>query len=382
MRVLLFDPIPGASGDMILSALIDLGVDPRYLEKIILKTGFKRFRIIVQDVRRQTIRAKLVKFDFDTTIAAENFLPVIKKSNLTEFVKINSIKTIKRIFETESRVHKRRNPHLHELADLDTFIDIVCSFAGIEFLKVDKIYSRPLKAGFIDTAHGRMPAFNLATAELLKDRAVEFLPIDFELTTPTGAAIISSIAEPINNLPIEKILSIGYGAGTRELEGYPNIMRIFLGEMASSQPDAVTLLETNLDYQNPQIYDYIYDRLFEAGALDVYLIPTIQKKSRPGVLLNVICRRSAVEELLRIIFSETTSLGVRIVNLDRRILPREIKRIKTPLGMMRYKIAHIDQRPKISLEYEDLKKIARKSKQPLIDVQNIVLKYLTKGLKK
>lgn len=380
MRVIYFDPFLGASGDMIISSLIDLGVSVKYLEKSIASIGLRRLKIIVKEVKRQSIAAKQVEFRFESKLKVDRFVPVLARSLFSEYVKGNAIKIIRRILAAEAKVHRQRHPHLHELADLDTLIDTLGALLGIEYLKAEEVYTAKIKAGsgFVRTAHGYMPAFNFATAQLLEGMPVQFLPIDFELTTPTGAAIISSLAQPVDTFSFDRVLAIGYGAGSSEIDGYPNVLRTFLGETRSGLYDSVVRLETNLDDENPQVFDYLFGRLFEAGALDVHLVPTIQKKSRPGIVLNVLTSRSDVEKLLKIIFDETSTLGVRIASIERRILPRTVRRIKTRFGTVRYKVSKIGSKERVSLEYEDLKAIARRKNLPLALVRKELAELLSK----
>ena len=196
MRVLYFDPVLGVSGDMILAALIDLGVPSDYLRK---KLKFIRnFKLKVSRVKRQGVSARNVHFTINRKIAEDRFIPLVKKSTLPTNIKSQAIKIINRIFDVEKKIHRSKRLHLHELADADTLLDITGALVAIDYLRVAKIYSRSVKAGqgFVKTAEGKMPAFNFATAELLKGFPVNFLPIPAELTTPTGAASLSTIAEP------------------------------------------------------------------------------------------------------------------------------------------------------------------------------------------
>ncbi|MCK4755653.1 LarC family nickel insertion protein, partial [candidate division WOR-3 bacterium] len=267
MKILYFDPILGASGDMILAALIDLGVPKDYLKK---KLRFiPNFELKVSRVQRHGISAQHMKFKIKGKIKENRFIPLINKSGLSPSIKATAITIINRIFEVEKKVHRADHLHLHELADADTLLDITGALVAIDYLKVDKIYSKPLKAGkgFIKTVEGNMPAFNFATAELLKDFPVEFLPISAELTTPTGAAIISTVAEPADNLILSKIISVGMGTGTLDIKYYPNLLRVFIGESDEKLHDECTIIKTNIDDMNPQDYDLVFEKLYEAGAL-------------------------------------------------------------------------------------------------------------------
>ncbi len=375
MKILYFDPILGASGDMILAALIDLGVPKDYLKK---KLRFiPNFELKIARVQRHGASAQHMKFQIKGKIKENRFIPLINKSGLSSSIKATAITIVNRIFEVEKKVHRADHLHLHELADADTLLDITGALVAIDYLKVDKIYSKPLKAGkgFIKTVEGNMPAFNFATAELLKDFPVEFLPIPAELTTPTGAAIISTIAEPADNLILSKIISVGMGTGTLDIKDYPNLLRIFVGESDEKLHDECTIIKTNIDDMNPQDYDLVFEKLYEAGALEVFLTPIIMKHSRPGVLLTVLCQKNK-NKIFDILFKETTTLGIRIENTKRLKLRRKIINVKTPYGNIKVKIAEIGNKTRFSLEYQDLKKIAQKNNLSLRELRNELTKFV------
>ena len=364
MRVLYFDPILGASGDMILASLIDLGVPPDYLKKQLNFVG--NFELKVSLVKKQGVSAKNLQFKINKKIKETSFIPLIKKSKLSSAIKTDAIKIIKMIFEVEKKVHQTDHLHLHELADVDTLLDITGALVAIDYLRVDKIFTRPIKAGhgFIKTIEGNMPAFNFATAELLKGMPVEFLPISAELTTPTGAAILSAIAEPNNNLIMSKIDGIGLGAGIMDIKGYSNLLRVFLGEVTEALTDECLAIETNIDDMNPQDYELLFEQLYEAGALEVFLTPTIMKNSRPGIVLTVLCNTDN-DKIFDIIFNQTTTLGIRIDRVKRLKLKRKIVKIDSPYGKIRTKIVEYGNKKKFSLEYQDLKRIALKNNLPI-----------------
>jgi uncharacterized protein (TIGR00299 family) protein len=357
MKVLYFDPILGVSGDMILAALIDAGVPQKYLKR---ELNFIRgFEIKVSRVKKQGVSARNVRFKINNEIKINRFIPLIKKSKLSIDIKSKAIKIINRIFNVEKKVHKAEHLHLHELADTDTLLDITGALAAIEYLRIDKIYSKPVKAGegFIKTVEGNMPAFNFATAELLKGFPVKFLPISAELTTPTGAAILSEIAEPADDIILSKINQIGMGAGTMDIKEYPNLLRVFIGEMADVLTDECFVIETNIDDMNPQDYEILFQELYKAGALEVFLIPVIMKHSRPGILLTVLCQKNK-KEIIDILFKNTTTIGLRMRKTKRLKLKREIIKFKSPYGYVRAKIVEFGGQKKFSLEYQDLKRFA------------------------
>ncbi len=359
MKVLYFDPILGVSGDMILASLIDLGISKDYLKKQL--AFIPKFEIVVSRVSKNGVSARNIQFKIRTKISEKEFIPLINKSTLSSTVKSIATKIIHRIFDVEKKVHRARQLHLHELADADTLLDIVGTLVAIDYLNVDKIYSKPMKAGkgFIKTVEGNMPAFNFATAELLKGYPVEFMPIPAELTTPTGAAIVSTIAEPKDDLFLSKIDGIGLGAGTIDIKGYPNLLRVFTGEVPGTPGDECLVIETNIDDMNPQDYDILFERLYKAGALEVSLSPIIMKHSRPGTLLTVLCK-SDDTKIADMLFNETTTLGLRIHRMKRLTLERRIIKLPSPYGVIRVKIVEYGKKRRFSLEYQDLKKMALK----------------------
>lgn len=377
MKILLFDPIAGASGDMILAALIDCGVSQALLRR---KLSFVPGSTLHTSlVRASGVRARRVRFATKQQIKEDRFIPLINKSPLPAQIKKSARAIIERIFETEKIVHGTKHLHLHELADADTLLDIVGALVAMDELGVEKIYSRPLKAGqgFIRTTEGTMPAFNFATARLLKGFPVDFLPVAAEVTTPTGAAIISTLAQPATTLSLTRIQAIGLGAGNMKLPGYPNFMRIFVGESSSLLSEKCTIIETNIDDMNPQDYDHVFDRLYRSGAREVFLTPVIMKGSRPGVVLTVLAKNN-VDELISLLLNETTTLGVRISTVHRQILPRRIKRISTPYGVINVKIAPLGNTEKYSFEYRDLKRIAHQHDIPLPLLRQKLAAFLRK----
>jgi uncharacterized protein (TIGR00299 family) protein len=358
MRVLYFDPICGVSGDMLLAALIDLGVSREYITKQL--SFVPGSEIKVGRSNRQGVSARTVRFDISKQIKEKQFLPLIKKSKLPAKIKSQAIMIIERVFAVERKVHHTTHLHLHELADADTLLDIVGVLAAIDSLGADRIYSKPVKAGsgFIKTIEGNMPAFNFATAELLKGFPVEFLPIPAELTTPTGAAIISSIARPDENLVMSRIEKVGLGAGSMRIEGYPNLLRVFLGECFDYVSDECTIVETNIDDMNPQDYELLIEKLYSAGALDVFITPTIMKRSRPGVHLTVV-HQERIDAIINVLFKYTTSIGFRLTNTKRLKFKRRIIKLASPYGKVGVKIIEHGGQRKYSLEYRDLKRIAQ-----------------------
>ncbi len=375
MKVIFFDPIFGASGDMILASLIDLGVEKAYLEKTL--RFIPDLKIKVSSVSQNGVQAKKLDFITKKIVHEHDFIPLIRKSKLKDSIKQNAIKIINRIFEVEQKVHGSKHLHLHELADVDTILDITGALVALDYLNVDKVYSRPLKAGqgMIDTVEGKMPAFNFATAQLLKKKPVEFLPIPFEFTTPTAAAILSTIAEFTDSLLLDKVEKIGIGVGTKTIKHCPNLLRAFLATTTMPAKDTCLVIEANIDDQNPQDFEVVMEKLFEAGALDVFLTPVIMKNSRPGIVLTVLCS-DYDPAIINILFNETTTLGIRMDYKMRIVLERWIKKIRTPWGELRIKNYEYNQKKRFSVEYQDLKSIAKRLNQPILKLRTEIYNYI------
>jgi uncharacterized protein (TIGR00299 family) protein len=379
MKILYFDPIVGVSGDMILAALIDLGVPVNYVRKKLRFIG--NFELMVSRVKRQDVSARSVRFKIKKQIKVAHFIPTIQKSTLPSGIKSQAITIIKRIFDVERKVHRIKHLHLHELADTDTLLDITGALVAIDYLNVNKIYSRACKVGqgFIKTIEGKMPAFNFATAELLKGFPVHILPISAELTTPTGAAILSTIAESREEIVLSRIEGIGLGAGTMHIKGYSNLLRVFEAEVAEVITDECIVIETTIDDMSPQDYEVLFEYLYEAGALEVFLTPVIMKHSRPGILLTILCS-SYSNRIINVIFNHTTTIGLRIRHTKRLILKRSVSKISTPYGTVRIKIIEHDGKERFSLEYQDIKKIATKKKISLSRVRAQLTRFIDKKM--
>jgi uncharacterized protein (TIGR00299 family) protein len=381
VKILYFDPILGVSGDMILAALIDLGVPADYLRRQLRFVGDFQMKVGVVD--RNGVKARNLKFTYQKQIKEDRFIPMIRRSSLSAPIKMTGTKIFERIFAVEKKVHRTHHLHLHELADTDTLLDIAGALVAVDYLKVDRIYTGPFKAGqgFIKTVEGNMPAFNFATAELLRGFPVQFLPIAAELTTPTGAAILSTIGRPKNEFILNQIHGIGMGAGTMDIPGYPNLLRVFIGSDEDLLTDECLVIETNIDDMNPQDYEILFQRLYEAGALEVFLTSTIMKHSRPGILLTVL---SDVGKpgIIDMIFEQTTTLGLRISRTARLKLKRKIARISTPYGMVRIKTFEFCGRRRFALEYRDLKRLARARDIPIARLRATLMADIEKSIKK
>ncbi len=360
MKAILFDPIPGLSGDMIVASMLDAGMPIKYLkEKLKFIPGVD---IHAKKTKSNGVMATRLSFKPKKHIPVTNFIGLVKRSRLSTKQKLLIKKILENIFKVEKKVHGFGQLHLHELADLDTLLDICGAVIGLDYFETENIFSKPPKAGsgFIKTQEGKMPAFNFATSRLLKNWPVDFLPLEAELTTPTGAAIITTIATPTEKIVFSKINNLGFGTGTMKFPNFPNLLRIFIGEISSELQNECQVIETNIDDMNPQDYEVVIEKLYDAGAYEVFLTPVIMKNSRPGILLTVLSdpeNRSVID----IIFSHTSTLGVRIRRSQRLILPRKIIKISTDEGTVRVKIANFKKTQRFSIEYRDLKNMVRKT---------------------
>ncbi len=375
MKVLLFDPLSGVSGDMMLAALLDLGADREYVRRMLRVVPGTELKI--GRANRQGVNACKIDFKIKKAVREGDFIPLLKRSRLPADIKKRAASIIEDIFTVEKKVHRTKHLHLHELADADTLLDITGVLAALDTLSPDRIYSKPVKAGtgFIKTMEGNMPAFNFATAYLLRKFPVHFLPVEAELTTPTGAAILARVATPCEELIISRIDSIGLGAGSRDMKEHPNVLRVFLGESYDRSTDECTVIETNIDDMNPQDYEMLFEKLYAAGALDVFLTPTIMKRSRPGILLTVLCQRN-IDGILEKLFTYTTSIGFRIRSTMRVAFRRRIAKVASPYGRIAVKIIEYGGRTKFSLEYRDLKRIAERVGRSVSAVRSDMMRLL------
>jgi hypothetical protein len=396
MITALFDIITGISGDMTIGGLIAAGADFDNLKNEIDKLGLKGFELKISHIKRSAIDA--VKFDvvinnppqYHTHLT--DILKMIDESKLSDYVKTNSRKIFNLIGIEEAKIHNIpiEKIHFHEVGAIDSIVDIVGACVCIENLGVQQIYTTPVKMGkgLINTQHGVMPNPAPATLEILKDYPVEFTDIDSELTTPTGAAIVKSLSKGIYNnglLGSIMIKKIGFGSGTFDIKESPNLLRIILCEASeniSIQKETLIQLETNIDDMNPQLYPYVTEKLFEAGALDVYYHDIIMKKGRPGILLSVLLEENLIYKLLDIIYSETTTLGVRIKKIDRHKLPREVVELETSLGKVKAKVIEsMDEsihKKKVIPEFEECKRIALSSGRTFNKIYEQLMKELNK----
>jgi uncharacterized protein (TIGR00299 family) protein len=361
MKTLYFDCFAGASGDMILGALLGAGLEERHLLEQLSLLGLEGYEVEAGTVDRSGISATRATVRVPHEHAHRHLgdiLKIIYDSGLSERVKTGAARIFSRLAEAEARVHNLpvERIHFHEVGAMDAIIDVVGACVGFEALGIERFASSALHvgSGMVEMAHGRFPVPPPAVAELLKDAPIYSSDIMGELVTPTGAAIISTVASGYGPLPKMKVERVSYGAGSRDYPRFPNALRIIIGdseaeEAASDanpayQPaeERLVMLETNIDDMAAQRFGYLMERAFELGALDCFFTPVQMKKNRPGVLVSILCELEARDKLSEMLFTETTTLGVREVEVKRRALEREVVKVETRYGTIDVKVAHLN----------------------------------------
>lgn len=386
MKIAYFDCIAGASGDMILGALLDAGVSREMLQErlSVLPLG-DEFELRAQKVNKNGFGATKVDVivlensaDLQHGRHLAEIETLIGKSRLAGHIQERAIGMFRRLAEVEAGIHGLpvEKVHLHEVGGVDTIVDVVGVLLGLEALGVEQVYGSPLPLGrgFVSGAHGQIPLPAPATVALLKGIPIRGSEIDMELVTPTGALILSTVCMSFGPIPAMTLTTLGYGAGGRDLP-IPNLLRLLVGE-GGAGIESLVLLETNLDDNSAEINGYVMEKLFASGALDVFFTPIQMKKNRPATLLSVLCRPADLEPLETILFRETSTLGVRRQPVERRCLPRESETVQTPFGPVRVKVALLpDGTTKRAPEYEDCKRAAESNGVPLHVVYEAALEH-------
>lgn len=386
MKIAYFDTISGISGDMTLGAFVSAGIPLERLSAELKKLGLSGFELEARHVERSGIAAvKLEVIVSDTASYHKNLSDIqrlIDQSALGENVKARAKKIFNEVARAEAKIHNSTldKVHFHEVGAVDSLVDIVGTAICLDHAGIQAVYSSPVKLGsqgFVDTEHGKLPVPTPAALEILKGYPTVLTDVSSELTTPTGAAIIKALSKGVLSAERMKVETIGYGAGTKEIPGMPNLLRIMMGELEPGYTsDEIVSIETNIDNMNPEIFPYVIEQLLAAGAHDAYVVPVMMKKGRPGMLLSTLAERSKLDSLLQVIFRETTTLGVRIQPIERRKLERREKQVKTSMGVVRAKSIVNDGREILAPEFEECKRIAREKNLPLIEVYKLLEKEL------
>lgn len=375
-----FDGFSGASGDMVLGALVDAGLELARLEAELRKLPLGGWAIAAEKVKRGALQATHVKVSSTETHhhrGLSKIENIIGEAKLSPRAAEMAVRIFRRLGEAEAKVHgvPLEKVHFHEVGAVDSIIDIVGAAIGFDLLGITEFACAPLNVGGgkVKTEHGILPVPAPATVELLKGVPTYSSGIERELVTPTGAAILATVAAHFGQQPAMSVAAVGYGAGTAQIAEQPNVLRVLLGESAVARvapaDEVITVMEVNLDDMNPQIYGYFAEKALGAGALEVYATPVQMKKNRPGQLVTILCAAADERALAELLFRETTTIGVRTWQVQRRTLVRESVKVQTAHGEVRVKISRqnglvLNAAP----EYEDCRRIAEERGVPLKEV--------------
>ncbi|MHC4178595.1 MAG: nickel pincer cofactor biosynthesis protein LarC [Planctomycetota bacterium] len=374
MKLAYLDCASGISGDMMLGALVDAGVDLQRLNAAVESLGLPGCRLSGREVKRGGFRATQITVDYQPESVHRHLrqiLEMIDRGRLSPRQKELARRIFTRLAEAEAKVHGTsiEKVHFHEVGAADSIADVVGTAVGWDLLGVDRALASPVPvgSGVVRIAHGECSIPAPATAELLRGIPLAESSVEFELTTPTGAAILATLVDGFGPLPAMTIRSIGCGSGQRDLEQQPNVLRLLVGEAAGGGGgEQVCVLETNLDDISGEMIGYCTTRLWEAGALDVYTTAIQMKKNRPGVKLSVLCRAGDVEPIEAILFTETTTLGVRRWTVGRHVLSRQPHCVQTPWGPVEGKVGWLaGDLPRFAPEFESCRRIAAEHHVPL-----------------
>ena len=401
LKLAYFDCPSGASGDMILGALVDAGVPFETLERELAGLGVDGYRLERSEVMKAGFRATkidvhLAGSDRDPAYMRRvpdpgadgphhpaghrglgEILAILDRSHLAPKVRDRASRVFRRLADAEARVHGTtpERVQFHDVGAIDAIVDVTGSCIGLHLLGIDAVHfgALPVGGGFVDGPHGRIPVPGPATAELLKGFPTLDTGIRRELVTPTGAAILTTLATGAGAMPAMRVTAVGYGAGTMDLET-PNVLRVFVGEAAVAAPtgtptETIIQVETTVDDMSPQLYEPLLERLLESGALDAWLTPVIMKRSRPGVVLTALCEPGRVADLSRLLFEESPTIGVRWTAYQRARLEREMVRLDTAHGPVTFKVSRLDGRAiTVTPEFEEIRRIARDRGLPVREV--------------
>jgi hypothetical protein len=378
MKIAYFDCPSGASGDMILGALVDAGVSLESLRAELAKLPLRGYRLTAREVKKGAFRATKVDVEVEAKGHHQRNFPeilsLLEASGLPHRVKADAKRIFTRLAEAEARVHGTtvNEVHFHDVGAVDAIVDVTGAAVGLHLLGVEALHvsALPLGGGMAEGPHGKIPVPGPGTAELLKGFPVYDNGVRAELVTPTGAAILTTLAASSGLMPPMIVERVGYGAGSMELP-IPNLVRCFVGEATAEAEGAevVVQLETTIDDMSPQLYEPLMDRLLEAGALDVFLTPVIMKRSRPGVVLTALAEPSRVGELSTILFEESTTIGVRWTDYQRTRLERELVALQTAYGPLQFKISRLAGKiVTVTPEFSEVTRIAREKGLPVREV--------------
>jgi pyridinium-3,5-bisthiocarboxylic acid mononucleotide nickel chelatase len=399
MKTLYFDCFAGASGNMILGALVALGVAENELIEQIKLLDVSDFEIEFTTKDKSGIAAVHAEVRVPHEHAHRHLRDIekiINDSRLDEKIKRRAIAIFRKLAEAEAKIHDIdvQKVHFHEVGAMDAIIDVVGACVGFQMLEIEKFVCSKIQvgSGFAKMAHGRFPIPPPAVAELLQNAPIYSTDIEGELITPTGAAIIATVCDEFGKIPEMRIEKTAYGAGTRDYKDFPNALRLILGKVSSLKSqvpsrthsdhrspttDHLLLIETNIDDLSPQVLGFVMERAFELGALDCWFTPIQMKKNRPATLVSILCDEGKREVLTELLYTETSTLGVRVSRVERDCLPRETVKVETEFGAVAVKIARFrDKIVNAKPEYDQIREIALQSKKSLREIEREVLEKL------
>jgi len=380
VKVAYFDCPSGAAGDMIMASLVDAGVPLEALRAELGKLPLEGWTLTAREVRKGAFRATKVDVEIDQQAhrhhrSLGDILDILERSSLEVSVKARAARIFTRLAEAEARVHgtDRESGHFHDVGAVDAIVDVTGGIIALDLAGVQAVHisALPIGGGLVGGPHGRIPVPGPGTAELLRGFPVVDTGVKAELVTPTGAAILTTLAASAGRMPPLTVEAVGYGAGTMDLPDTPNILRCFLGATttAAAGDETVLQVETTIDDMSPQLYEPLIDRLFGAGALDVFLQPVIMKRGRPGIVVTALCAPDRVSDLSQALFEESTTIGVRWSEWRRARLDREMIVVTTAYGAIPFKVSRLGGRiMTVTPEFADVARIAREKSLPAREV--------------
>ena len=380
MKHLHFDCFSGVSGDMILGALVHAGLPFKDLVRGLARLQIEGFRLTQKSVERGALSAMkvdvLIDKGFRAPLTLAQIKRILQKSGLPAVVKEQSQAVFDRLADAEGKAHgvEPSKVHFHEVGVIDSFVDVVGGVLGLHLMGIQRVTASAINvgSGTLTSAHGSLPVPGPAVAALAVGLPIYAQGPARELATPTGVALVRTLATEFGSLPRMQVRHVGYGAGTADPAQWPNVLRVFVGDAADravGSVETIVELQTNIDDLNPQVYETVFERVFAAGAVDVTLAPVMMKKGRPGNVLSVLAPREKAEAVLAVLFADTTALGIRTQEVQRRVLPRRFTSVQVEGHDVRIKLA--DQEPgrvKALPEYEDCRRIAEQSGRPVKDI--------------
>jgi len=388
-KILYFDCFSGISGDMVVGALLDLGLDFSFLKNELGKLNIDGYNIACREIKIGPVRAK--KFDVKVTVLQpyrnyKDIKGIIGESKLNTMVKKISLDVFQLIAEAEARIHGYDidEIHFHEVGAVDSIIDIVSTAIGIKSLGIESYYSSkiPLGSGFVDSSHGKLPVPAPATVEILKGIPVCTGIFDYEVTTPTGAAIIKTLAAKFGGIRCMEIEKVGYGAGSKVKKEIPDVLRVLKGIIKDKyrlKAEDLIVLSANIDDSTPEIMGYLQENLLKNKVLDIWTEPIYMKKNRPAFKLCVLCNRESELEIIDILLLESTTLGIRREEIKRYSINRKIETVKLPYGEVKVKIGtHKGKEITISPEFESCAKLAKKTGKPLKEIYQDAILFFSR----